>query len=140
MKVQGPIIIENLGNLLLDVEKFKDTTSKHHKKIINTSNGLTKQLTTLQEVIELKSSIVISNGIFKTGQEPLHQWRQSLEFMIESSRRSSNELRTMIELVQREKEKVFDFLKVLHIEYQIFGGDKLVNIELMKAKFLSFMD
>lgn len=29
MKVQGPIVINNLGNLLLDADKLKDTTSKH---------------------------------------------------------------------------------------------------------------
>lgn len=46
----------------------------------------------------------------------------------------------MIELVQKEMDKIFEFLKVLHMISQVFRSDKLVNTEVMKAKFLDFID
>lgn len=60
--------------------------------------------------------------------------------MIQSTKRSLDKLKTVRVLVQKEMDKVFEFLKMLHTNSHVFSGGELVSVESMKAKFLSFID
>lgn len=53
---------------------------------------------------------------------------------------SANELKNVHELVQKVIEKLFQYLKILHIESFMSANGKLVDIERMKSKFLSFVN
>ena len=88
----------------------------------------------------MKINVSISHGILEIGHEPLFHWRQSLEFIIESSTRLASELKNVLELVQRVIRKLYEHLKVLHTESQVFNNGKLVEIEQMKGKFIAFID
>ena len=62
----------------------------------------------------MKTNVAMTHGILKIGQEPLLHWKQSLEFKVESSVRSENELKDVHDLVQKVINKIFKRLKVLH--------------------------
>lgn len=137
MKIQGNLLLENLGKLVLDEHKV---TLDHKETIQKAANGLTKQLTFLQVVIDMKTNVAIIHGILKTGTEPLFHWEQSLEFVIESSTRSTNKLGDVCDLVQKVVDKCFYNLKILHIESFVSTNGKLVDIERMRSKFLTVVD
>lgn len=59
MRAQGPIVIKNLGDLLLDVDKLKYARSKHQMTIHIASTRLIEKLATLYEVIDMKMSVNI---------------------------------------------------------------------------------
>lgn len=63
-----------------------------------------------------------------------------MEFIIKSSARLASELKTILELVQRVMDNLFEELKTLHTKSQVSRNGKLVETEWMKAKFLAFMD
>ena len=99
MKAQCPLLIENLGNLLLDAHKLKEASSSHHITMENVADRLIDKLTLLQEVIKTKTNISISQGILKIGKEPMFHWKQYLEFIVERSTIFANELKDMHDLV-----------------------------------------
>ena len=76
MKAQGPSLIENLGNLLLDTDKLREAISNHQTIMHKASKNLTKQLALLQEVIDMKTNVAMTHGILKTDQEPLLHRKQ----------------------------------------------------------------
>lgn len=47
----------------------------------------------------MKTNVAISHEILKIGKEPLFHYKQSLEFIVESSARSTNELKDVHDLV-----------------------------------------
>ena len=61
---------------------------------------MTKQLALLQEVIDMKTNMAIAHGNLKIGKESLFHYKKSLEFIIESSMRSTNKLKDVHYLVQ----------------------------------------
>ena len=63
-----------------------------------------------------------------------------MEFVIESSMRSANELKDVHDLVQKVIEKLFQYLKILHTESFVSANGRLVDIERIKSKFLAFVD
>lgn len=48
MKAQGPPLIENLGNLLLDTDKLREAVSNHQTSMHKESMGLIENLALLQ--------------------------------------------------------------------------------------------
>ena len=83
----------------------------------------------------MKTNVAISHEILKMGKEPLFHWKQSLEFIVESSTRSANEVKDVHGLVQKVAEKLFEYLKVLHTKSYVSANGKLVDVERMKSKF-----
>lgn len=107
IKAQGPPLVENLGSLVLDAHKLREAASNHQTTIQKAVDKLTEQSTLLQEVIDMKTNVAIAHRILKTGKESLFHWKQSLEFVIESSMRSAIELKDVHDMVQKFIEKLF---------------------------------
>ena len=140
MKTQGSSLIENLGNLLLDADKLREVVSSRQITIHKAYDRLMKQLGLLEEVIYMKTNVAITHRILKSSQEQLFHWKKSLEFIVEISVWSTNELKDVHDLVQKVMENIFAYLKVLHIESYVSNNGWLVDIEKMKDKFLAFVD
>lgn len=52
----------------------------------------------------------------------------------------ASELKDLHDLVQKIIDKLFQYLKILHIDSFVSTNGKLVDIERMKSKFLAFID
>ena len=126
--------------MVLDAHKLGEATSDHQTTIQKVANKLIEQLALLQEVIEMKTNVVIAHGILKIGHESLFHGKQSLEFFIENSMRFVNELKDVHDLVQKIIDKLFQYLKILYIENLVSTNGKLVEIKRMKSKWLAFVD
>lgn len=55
----------------------------------------------------MKTNVSITHRILKMGKDSLFHWKQSLEFIIESSMRCANELKDVHDLVHKVIEKLF---------------------------------
>ena len=67
----------------------------------------------------MKNNVVISHEILKKGKDLLFHWKKSLEFIVESSKRSVNELKDVHDLAQKVTEELFEYLKVLHTKSHV---------------------
>ena len=63
-----------------------------------------------------------------------------MEFVIEISMRSANELKDLHDLVPKVIEKLFQHFKILHTNSFVSTIGKIKDIERMKPKFLAFFD
>ena len=59
MNAQGPLLIEKLGNLLLDTNKLRESMSSYQTSMHNALESLTKQLALVQEVIYMKINVMV---------------------------------------------------------------------------------
>ena len=88
----------------------------------------------------MKTDVVTSDGILKTGKESLLYWKKSMDFKKESLVKFEQELRSVYELVKKVIEKVYAYLKDQYTESHVDPNKQLVYIEWIKSKFLEFIE
>lgn len=88
----------------------------------------------------MKTNIVVTHGILKSGQEELLHSKKSLEFNIKRSVKSEHELKDVYDLVKKVMDNIFKHLKVFHTKSYVTNNAQFLDIKGMKTKFMAFVE
>lgn len=92
-------------------------------------------------VIQMKAKEVVEANIFSKGDEPLFEWLQSMQFKAKMIQSTEKGLKEIEDKVNETQDKVFELMKVLHVDSQTSSqGKVLIEINVMKEKFSRFLD
>ena len=116
VRVDGITVVEQIGSVVLRLEKEKDNILKNSLTLAGEREKSEECTVLLKMILQMKEKEAIEAKILKKGDEPIAEWLQSMQFrteMILSAKKGLNEIESKVIEAQN---RGFELIRELHIE------------------------